>query len=382
MWFISLVLKNLWRRKIRSILTGTSMAIAVCAVISMLGMAEGYEKSFAALYEARGTDLVIIRAGITQRIASFIDEGLADRVGQIPGVRAVEGTLIDMLSFPKEGLDGVYLFGLTPDSVLMDESKMKQGRRLTDRDRRKVMMGALLARNLNKKLGDTVEIEGEPFEIVAIYNSYNMLENNGAVVSLHELQELMGQQRKVTTFLILLEDAYKRPDKVEEVREQIEALRSSTGGTLNLAVQTTRDHVKTNFETQILKGLAWVSSMIAMIIGFVSMLNTMMMSITERIREIATFRALGWRKLRIMRMIFLEALVLSGVGAGLGVMLAIPLMEVLGTFSVTSTMVVSSLSPGIIGQGVGMGMLAGLLGAIYPAWIAANLSPATALRHE
>jgi putative ABC transport system permease protein len=182
--------------------------------------------------------------------------------------------------------------------------------------------------------------------------------------------------------LILLEDSYKRPDKVEEVREQIEALRTSTGGTLNIAVQTVQDHVKTNFETQVLKGLAWVSSMIAMLIGFVSMLNTMMMSITERIREIATFRALGWRKLRIMRMIFLESLVLSAIGAGLGVLLAVPLMEFLAAHSVTSTMVVSRLSPGIIGQGVGMGMLAGLLGAIYPAWIAANLSPATALRHE
>ena len=69
MWFTSLVLKNLWRRKIRSVLTCTSMAIAVCAVISMLGTAEGYEQSFAALYEARGTDLVVVQAGKTQRIA-------------------------------------------------------------------------------------------------------------------------------------------------------------------------------------------------------------------------------------------------------------------------------------------------------------------------
>ena len=154
--------------------------------------------------------------------------------------------------------------------------------------------------------GDTVEIVGEPFEIITIFESYNLLESNGrAVIPLQELQELLGQQGRVTTFLILLDEAHKHPDKVEAVRLQIEALRSSSGGKLNIEVQATRDHIKSNLETQTLKGLAWASSMIALLIGFVSMLNTMMMSITERVREIATFRALGWRKLRLMRMIFL-----------------------------------------------------------------------------
>ena len=53
MWFISLVFKNVWRRKVRSVVTCTSMAIAVCAVLSMLGTAEGYEQPFADLYQAR-----------------------------------------------------------------------------------------------------------------------------------------------------------------------------------------------------------------------------------------------------------------------------------------------------------------------------------------
>src|SRR5262245_38573039 len=107
MWFTSLVLKNVWRRKIRSILTCTSMAVAVCAVVSMLGTAEGYERSLAGLYEARSVDLVVIRAGITQRIASNLDEALGERMRKIPGVRAVEPSLIDLLTF--EQLVAVYV---------------------------------------------------------------------------------------------------------------------------------------------------------------------------------------------------------------------------------------------------------------------------------
>lgn len=382
MWFISLVFKNVWRRKVRSVLTCTSMAIAVCAVLSMLGTAEGYEKSFSDLYDARGTDLVVIQAGKAQRIASYLDESLGDRIKQIRGVRNVEGTLIDLASFPEANLFAVYLFGLRPESALMEESKLKLGRQLKNTDRRKVAMGSTLARNLGKKLGDTFEIAGEPFEIITIFDSYNLLESNGAVVPLHEMQELYQQKGKVTTFLILLQPEYKSPEKVDEVRREIAALRSPSGGPLNIEVQTTRDHIKTNMETQAMKGLAWASSVIAILIGFVSMLNTMMMSIAERIREIATFRAIGWRKWRIMRMIFLESLILSVAGATLGVILAIPLMEFLANFSMTSSLVVSKLTAETLVKGIGMGLAAGFLGAIYPAFIAANLSPASALRHE
>jgi putative ABC transport system permease protein len=380
MWFTSLVLKNLWRRKIRSVLTATSMAIAVCAVLAMLGTADGYEQSFAALYEARGTDLIVSQAGKAQAIASKLDEDLGKRIKQIPGVRDVEGAFIDLYSFPETPV--VYVFGLDPNSVLMEESKLKQGRKLTHNDSRKVAMGSALARNLNKKMGDTFDVIGEPFEIVCIYDSFNLLESNGAVVPLREMQEVYKEPGKVTTFLILFEESHKNPVKLEEIRKQLEALRKPNGKPYDFLVQTTRDHVKANQETQLLKGLAWASSVIAMLIGFVSMLNTMMMSITERIREIATFRAIGWRKLRIMRMIFLESLVLSTVGAAFGVLLAIPLMEFLANFSATSSLVVSRITLDVLGKGVSMGLLAGLLGAIYPAWIAANLNPASALRHE
>src|SRR6185436_12215956 len=97
------------------------------------------------------------------------------------------------------------------------------------------------------------------------------------------------------------------------------------------------NHVQTNVETQTFKSFAWASSMITIIIGFVSMLNTMMMSINERLREIATFRAIGWRKLRIMRMIVSESLILASLGVVLGIVVALPLMEFLSTYAATST---------------------------------------------
>ncbi|MBI3821466.1 MAG: ABC transporter permease, partial [Planctomycetes bacterium] len=276
------------------------------------------------------------------------------------------------------------IYGLDPKSRIIENAKKEEGGgTLVPTDRRKVAMGNSLARKLDKKVGDKVELTGGfEFEIIGIFESNNLLESNGAVMPIAEMQEILNQPNKVTTMLIILKQSHKAPEKVALVKSQIEALRDPAGKSLNIDVQSTRDHVSTNMETQALKGLAWAASLIAILIGFVSMLNTMMMSIAERIREIATFRAIGWRKWRIMRMIFMESLILSIVGAVVGVLLAIPLMEFLANFSMTSSLVTSKLTLETLAKGIGMGLIAGFLGSVYPAFIAANLSPASALRHE
>src|SRR5262249_37606631 len=182
-----------------------------------------------------------------------------------------------------------------------------RGRSLRPGDRRKAVLGSLLAGNLRKGVGDTVEIEGGHFEVVGVYASDNVLESNGAVVPLGELQELMGRPGQVATFLVCVDDAPNKAELVERVRGQIEGLRDATGRPRHLSVKATRDHVNTNFEHQVLHGLAWASSMIAVVIGVISMLNTMTMSVFERVRELATLRAVGWRKSRVVGLILLEA---------------------------------------------------------------------------
>jgi putative ABC transport system permease protein len=314
----------------------------------------------------------------------LLDVHLADRIKQVEGVDAVEGTLVDIVEMGPSRI--TYVFGVPLNSGLLSQGKLIEGRELVASDRRKIAIGSRLARTLDKKLHDTVEYSGYDFEIAAIFDSFNPLESNGAVIPLAEMQEILDKPNRVTTFLVMLKKEYKTPEKVEKTRQQIEALeetdKEGKKRRMDIDVKATQDHVKTNFETQIIKGLAWISSTVAMLIGFISMLNTMMMSITERIREIATFRAIGWRKSRVMRMIIMEALLLSTGGAVVGFLMAWPLMEFLTRFSMTNSLVVSHLTAEIIGKGIGMGVLAGLLGAVYPAWIAAQLAPASALRYE
>src|SRR5581483_6480165 len=274
MWFTSVVLKNVWRRKIRSFLTCASLAIAVCAVVAMLGTAEGYEEAFGQLFEERGADIVVVRANLAQRILSSLDEKLAERLWAIPGVQKVEPILVDMVAFERAQIVAVYVFGLRPDSIALSQLQLTSGRGLREGDRRKVVLGTMLAAELGKKVGDSVEIEGGAFEIVGIFHSYNMLETKGASVLLSDLQELMGRPRQVTLFFLVLEN--NDPAAVARACRDIDKIQEFNGAPLRLSAQSTRDHVKSTLEIQVLKGLAWASSTLALIVGLVSVLNTMM----------------------------------------------------------------------------------------------------------
>jgi putative ABC transport system permease protein len=128
--------------------------------------------------------------------------------------------------------------------------------------------------------------------------------------------------------------------------------------------------------------MAWIVSAIAVFIGSIGVLNTMVMSVIERTREIGTLRAIGWKRHRVMRMILWESVILSVGGAILGVILAVLLMRALSNLSWTSGLIAGSTSPGVIFQGVAIAILVGVLGAIYPAYRAAGLSPMEALRKK
>src|SRR3954467_9671078 len=97
MWQIAQ--KNLWRRPIRSILTAVALAIAVAAVVALVGVSESLESSFFDLYWNQGTDLVVQRRGGAVQVSKGISLSIGDQIRKIPGVEQVIGSLMDMISF-------------------------------------------------------------------------------------------------------------------------------------------------------------------------------------------------------------------------------------------------------------------------------------------
>ena len=298
-------------------------------------------------------------------------------------MKGVEPMLVDMVSFEEQNLAAVYVMGWEITGRMFDELHFTSGRKPHAGDVRPAVIGAGLAETLAKKVGDRITIEDESFTVVGIHQTPNIFENNIAVVLLPDLQELMDRKDQVTAFFIVLEDSPDKKAKVEAVCQEIQALRDENGRKIGVSAMASEAHVKSSLELRVVQAMAWSTSAIALFIGVIGMLNTMMIAVFERTQEIGTLRAIGWPKTRVVRLILVESLILSSLGWLLGMGGSLLLTKLLSISPASSTLILpSAVSPEIMAKAFLLAILAGIAGAAYPAFVAARLVPTEALRHE
>jgi putative ABC transport system permease protein len=382
MRFYQFILKNILQRKARSALTMIGVAVAVTAVVALVGIADGFQRSFRELYERRGVDLLIVRAGSSERLSSSIPQQVGEQVRDIAGVRAVSPGLMDVVSFEEANLASVPLQGWAADSFLFDGLKLLSGRRLEAGDDKNVLLGMVLAKNLGKRTGDTVEIASREFKVVGVFESFNVFENGSVVMLIHSLQTLMDRPNQVTGFQVVLDSAPDKKELIERVRREINALRSSSGQPWGIEAIPTADYVNSTSQIRMAQAMAWMTSAIALVIGAIGVLNTMIMSVLERTREIGILRAIGWRKARVVRLILYESLLLSIAGAVVGIACAAALTHALTWWPLVSGLIKGDVAPAVMIQGFFIALAVGLIGGAYPAYRGAQLLPTEALRHE
>ncbi len=375
MWFFTFVVKSLLRQPARSSFTAIGIGLAVAAMVSLVGISSGFERSYYNIYAKRGIDLVVQRSGRTQQLGNEMDEAYEDRIRNLPGVYCVIGGLVDVVSFEDADLWVVLVNGWPTDSPVFDEIKIESGRSLTDDDRNQLMLGRVLAGNLGKRVGDTVELYGQSFTVAGIFESSNVYENGSVVVVLSVLQELTDRPHQVSGITVEADPGADR-ETIEKLKERIEALGPG------LSVLATSEFVASINQIRVARAMAWITSTVAMILGGIGVLNTMAMSVYERTREFGLLRALGWPRRRVVRTIFVESALLALTGAVLGSALGVILPKLLGQVRTMSGLIEGNIDPIVVLQGFGIALLMGFAGAAYPAYRGASLRPIDALRQK
>lgn len=370
----TIIWRNLLRRPARSLLTVSGLAVAVLASVCFIGITDGFERSYVELYNGRRVDLIVQRGGNGHNLNRLLDYSVGEEIRQLPGVRDVLPGQADVLELPQYDLDRVIVMGWEPGCRLFARLPLLAGRRLSVYDRQQALIGRTLAASTHLRPGNALLVYGRQLQVVGIIDSANVYEAGAIFLPLAEMQQMM-QTRQVTDFSVSVRDAHS-PLVAAEVQRWIRVLDPS------LVAMPATEYVKSFDEIGMAQRVAWIIAWIAISIGSIGMLNTMAMSVAERAREIGTLRALGWTRRRIIRLILSESLLLSALGAVIGIAAAVWLNRSLTRFPATSGIISGRIAPTVMLEGLLLAILVGVAGAAYPAWWAANLSPITAMRRR
>lgn len=369
-----MILKSLLRRKTRTFLTMAGVAIGVAAIVALGALAEGLVAGYGAISGGSGADLLVAQADSVDIAFSAVDEEVGLALANLPGVEEVTGMVYTFAA--TEGMPYFIAFGYEPDGFAIQHFKIVEGEGLTERAAkhggRPLILGWAAADDLGKKVGDTLRLYEITYRIVGIYETGTPFEDGAGIVLLEDAQDLSKHPRQVNAFLIKLRDVHD----AEWVRQRIEQRFSDLTATLS------SDFVEKQDWLAMIRAFTQAVSLLAVLIGGVGVMNTVLMSIFERTREFGTLRALGWRPRRILGMVLGESLALCGLGGLVGAGLGVAAVWAVKQLPMVSSVLPNIFSLNLFAQSMGVALALGLVGGAYPAWRASRLMPAEAMRAE
>lgn len=391
MHFIAFILKNLTRRPTRTVLTVLGLAVAAGSMIALLGISANFESAATDAFERRGVDLVVVPGGQTDQLSGRIDEKVVEQIRSWKEVKWVDAAIIDMAEMwsrdPRPGETSapsrsVMVHAWSPENFEHEEMEIEAGRRLRRGETRTVMLGQRLASDLDKGVGSTVTILGSPYEVAGVFKSPTVFENGGVVMQLADYQREVGAEGKVTGLSLAVRERGDGAADVEAVRQRVQSLTDDAGKPLRLSAEPPETYAAQASHLRLTRAMAWVVSVVALLIGVIGMLNTMAMSVLERTQEIGILRAVGWPRARVMRMVLGEAVFLGFLAAAVGAAGAVATTYALSHVPGVNGFIEGGIAPRVILEGLAITAVIGLVGGAFPALRAARLLPTEAIRHD
>jgi putative ABC transport system permease protein len=371
--FAGFAWKNLWRRRLRTVMTLCGVGMAIGAFVGLVGFSRAFEQEWLRIYSSSGTDIAVIEGTF---LSTSLDESAGEKLKALSTVAQATPVIYNMMDLTPEV--NALAYGWKADSYEFESLQILSGQRLHD-GQPQVMLGDLLAENLKRKPGDSLEIQGSPFTVCAIYHGSSALEADAVILPLDQFQKLSSLQGKVSTIHVRLRPAPAGENPESYLKRAQKQIETALPG---LRAVPAAERASNNQLVRMAHASAWGTSSIALLIGILGIANTMAMSVFERTREIGILRALGWKRWQVLVLIQLEAAVLGLGGGFLGIAAGWSALHLLAKLPQTASIISASFPLPLLVEALGIAVLAGLTAGVYPAWRGAQLSPVEALRHD
>ena len=369
MSFLKFILKNPFRRKNSAILAIVGIAIGIIVIVALGGITEGLVNTFEDTIHAGGADFSISgkETGNSAYGTNTISANWTEKIANVSGVEEAYPIYVVLTSVGDDYMNT--LIGIDPNGAELADISMKEGRLFED-NASEAILGEIYAEDNNYSVGDSIKIDGEDFEIVGIYETGDQSMAGGVFTSITKVGDLMDDEDSISNIYVKVkkgEDAQAVADRIDE----------KNGDNITTITSVMEMEQMASMLTM-LEASSWAISLLAIVVGGLGIINTMLMSVFERTREIGVLKAVGWSNRKILTMIVGESLVITIVSAIIGSIIGFAACTLLGP-----QMGISPLfTPKIFIQAFSIAIVVGIIGGLYPAIKAVKLPPTEALRYE
>jgi len=385
--------KNLLRKKARSGLTIIGIALAAWVLVSLLGFNKGYESSLSRDIDNLGFQMIVTAKGCPYEAATlmlkggtglrYMPENITEQISKEPEVEEVTAMLMQAVFDPNKGESGGYSAYLGVDPATFPKMKsfleFKQGNWFTNPDAMEAVLGYEAAELEQREVGDKLLITEKNAEVkvVGVLKRTGTQDDGTIFLPLKTVQKIFGIKDELTGIGIKI----KKEANMAQFEEKMYKLPDVQVVSLAQVKQTIMTLVSTA------KVMVFSIALIAILISVVGVINTILMSVMERLQEIGILKSMGATAWDIFKLIWLETLILCISGGIIGTALAMAtakltevLIRQLLPYAPSGGLVQINLPLVILTFGVVI--LIGLLSGVYPSWKAGRVRPLEAIRSQ
>lgn len=365
-----MIFTNLRRHRVRTAIGAAGIALGVATMLSVVGLLGGAVKMFERILRT-DSQMVVFEKNVSDLFFSNVPVSLADELESQPFVSDAKPVLFSIVAAP--GRPVVTCFGIRADDGRLRKGTWLQGGLASFRDdATAVVLGERAADFLDAKIGGTIELGQSRYPVAGVVRMENGFENGGVFMPLAACQQAFHKEGVCSVVTVALADGHSSG----EVKAWM------TGNHPKLEALENEEFSRSYSQFKILKTTAWVVGGCAFLLGGLSVTNTMILSVFGRIKELAITRVCGFSRLQVAAMIFGESLLVSAIGTVAGWGISTGGLHLLREVPQLQGYIDPRIGWMEVAGAMTLAVVTALAGALYPAWYAARLKPAEALRFE